>query len=113
MWVIDSTHERYYSRVLAWLLDPTGSHRQKDFFRKWLLKTCGVPTKIKYESVSLEESIKGENDDARQFIDIAWCCEGYLIYIEVKTDNRSIDKLQPSRQYELGQKLAESGICEP
>ena len=105
--VLDIDHEKYYSRVLAWLLNPTGSHRQKDFFRKWLLKTCGVPTKIKYESVGREEWIKGENDAARQFIDIALRCEGYLIYIEVKKDNRSIDKLQPSIQFELGHKLAE------
>jgi hypothetical protein len=26
--VLDITHENYYSRVLAWLLNPTGSHRQ-------------------------------------------------------------------------------------
>jgi hypothetical protein len=35
--VLDITHEKYYSRVLAWLVDPNGSHRQKEFFLKWFM----------------------------------------------------------------------------
>jgi hypothetical protein len=106
--VLDITREEYYSRVLAWLLNPTGSHRQRGLFLKWFLETCGIPQRTPYESVTLEEQIVSAEDDPRQRIDIALRCEGYLIYIEVKTDNRSIDKLQPFKQYEAGQKQSDS-----
>jgi hypothetical protein len=104
--VLDITHEKYYSRVLAWLLDPSESHKQRGFFLKWFLKTCEVSQRTKYEKVTVEELIGGTKDDSRR-IDIALRCEGYLIYIEVKIDNRSIDRLQPSEQYELGRKQSD------
>ena len=109
--VLDITHEVYYSRVLAWLLDPTGSHLQKKFFLKWFLKRCGISDRVKYESVTLEEEIRGAGDDPRRRVDIAVRCEGYLVYVEVKIDNRSIDKLQPFEQYKLGQRRAEDEKC--
>jgi hypothetical protein len=105
--VLDITHENYCSRVLAWLLDPTASHRQKAFLLKWLLKVCEIPSQAKYEGIWLEELIGNAEDDTRQRTDIALRCEDYLAYIEVKKDNRAISQRQVDDQYRFGVRRAE------
>jgi hypothetical protein len=67
--VLDITHEKYYSRVLAWLLDPTGNHGQKDFFLKWFMKTCEIPPRTRYERVTLEELIGDARYDSKRAVE--------------------------------------------
>ena len=109
--VLRISHENYYSRVFAWLLDPTASHGKKRFFLDWFLRKCGVRRRAKFLSVETEEALGGDEQFAKNRTDIALRCEGMLFFIEIKINRQAIRKGQLRTQHRYGaSKASEEGL---
>ena len=105
--VLNISHENYYSKVFAWLLDPRASHGRRRFFLDWFLRRCGEGRGAKFESVRTEEALGGDERTAKNRTDISLRCKGLLVFVECKINRQAIRKGQLKAQIRAGQKKAE------
>ena len=86
--VLNISHENYYSKVFAWLLDPRASHGRRRFFLDWFLRRCGEGRGAKFESVRTEEALGGDERTAKNRTDISLRCKGLLVFVETPESRR-------------------------